>query len=119
MVDRFINLKAIHTVPWSVDKNTIRIGQLFNKTTSLLWDCFSVCGLKRLIVIEFLMLFFFQIKILIHFLSFPTLFSQQLDWFDGPYFNKLLTEFQQSNNIYKKRLENVKNYRLYVTNQLF
>lgn len=36
-----------------VGKDRIRIGQLFNRTITLLWDCFAVCGLKRFIVILF------------------------------------------------------------------
>lgn len=45
-----IDLAAIITDQSSVENNTIRIGQLFNRTTTLLWDCFTVCGLKELIV---------------------------------------------------------------------
>lgn len=33
-------------------KDVIRVGQLFNRATTLLWDCFMVCGLTALIVIS-------------------------------------------------------------------
>lgn len=51
--ERGIDLKAIVTDPSSVDGQIIRMAQLFNKTTTLLWDCFCVCGLNRFIVISF------------------------------------------------------------------
>lgn len=34
-----------------VNKDVIRVGHAFNKTITLIWDCFYVCGLKEYIVI--------------------------------------------------------------------
>lgn len=36
--------------PPTYDNNMIRMGQLFVRTTQLIWDCLVTCGLERVIV---------------------------------------------------------------------
>lgn len=46
-----VNPEEIH-VSESIDhRGAIRVGHLFNRTTTLLWDCLLVCGLEKYIVI--------------------------------------------------------------------
>lgn len=47
------NLDIVICVESEVKKESIRIGQLFNRTMTLLWDCLTVCGLKSFIVMLF------------------------------------------------------------------
>lgn len=109
-----INLDAVTIDVLNVNKEAIRIGQLFNRIITLLWDCFMVCGLKRFIVM--------LLKSLLHRVCLENiritivLIPQQLDWYDGPYFNQLYTQFQQSNDIYNRSILPIRKYRLYAAN---
>lgn len=47
------NLDAIIVDETNINTESIRSGQLFNRTITMLWDCFMVCGLKRFIVMSF------------------------------------------------------------------
>lgn len=44
---------AISTQVPNIRTESIRIGHLFNRIITLLWDCFMVCGLKAFIVSSF------------------------------------------------------------------
>lgn len=47
------NLDVVLCVESNVNKESIRTGQLFNRTITLLWDCLTVCGLRTFIVMLF------------------------------------------------------------------
>ncbi|XP_031622333.1 uncharacterized protein LOC116340170 [Contarinia nasturtii] len=72
--------KFLPSMKPNLNRESIRVGQLFNKTNTLLWDCFTVCGLKKFI---------------------------QLDWFDGPYFGHILNRFQQA-DVYERDMKEIK-----------
>lgn len=36
--------------PRAYDKDMIRMGQIFNRTADLVWECFTVCGLANFLV---------------------------------------------------------------------
>lgn len=97
---------------------SVRIGHMFNRTITLLWDCFMVCGLKTFIVrnkFRFSGSFSILSRVFHFILSFTIhlFFPQQLDWYDGPYFNHLLQQFQQSNQKYNDGIRHISKYRIY------
>lgn len=49
-IEAGVDLKAIKVNEGAEIKDVIRVGQLFNRTVTLIWDCFTVCGLNKLIV---------------------------------------------------------------------
>ncbi|XP_055325860.1 uncharacterized protein LOC129579717 [Sitodiplosis mosellana] len=80
------DLESINIDETVVSKEVIRVGQLFSRTITLIWDCFMVCGLSEYI---------------------------QMDWFDGPYFSYLLVRCQRLKAFHNESLTKIRSYRLY------
>lgn len=108
IIEKEIDLATIDINSLCVDKDTIRVGQLFNRVITLLWDAFMVCGLKKFIVSSTQIndWCFDLIKIC-------AFHSQRLDSYDGPYFTHLLHRIQQSKNYYSDCRNRIHTYRLY------
>lgn len=108
IIEKEIDLATIDINRLYVDKETIRVGQLFNRVITLFWDAFMVCGLKKFIVSSTQIndWCFDLIKIC-------AFYSQRLDSYDGPYFTHLLNRIQQSKNYYSDCRNRIHSYRLY------
>lgn len=51
-IEAGVNVQAIKINESDENKEVIRVGHLFNRTVTLIWDCFMVCGLDKFIVIS-------------------------------------------------------------------
>lgn len=51
-IEAGVNVQAIKINESAENKEVIRVGHLFNRTVTLIWDCFMVCGLDKFIVIS-------------------------------------------------------------------
>lgn len=108
IIEKEIDLATIDINSLCVGKDTVRVGQLFNRVITLLWDAFMVCGLKKFIVSSTQIndWCFDLIKIC-------AFYSQRLDSYDGLYFTHLLHRIQQSKNYYSDCRNRIHSYRLY------
>lgn len=122
-----LEVNSVNTEISNIHKESVRFGQLFNRINTLIWDCLTVCGLESFIVSYYnqslslihcsLLCRIFHFHILtvrIYFGKFSFFSShQQLDWYDGPYFNHLMQQFQQSEKMYKENIQKIENLRIY------
>lgn len=97
---------------------SVRIAHMFNRITTLIWNCLTVCGLKAFIVRFASLITYFDLFCdnwqIHHNFDIFFFFLQQLDWFDGPYFNHLLQQFEISETVYSDSIEHIDKYRIYV-----
>lgn len=115
VIEKYVETNDIECV-FDADTETIRIGQLYTRAITLIWDCLYICGLKQFIVSEGKLFYLYQVINLIQFyllLLFSHVILQSVGTYDGFYHAEIKGRMQRSTTFYNEAIEQIQLCRLY------